>query len=73
MKLLCCVATIFLTNTLLSEQEHTCKRCEIYREYNKEHPNPYVYYDDWLKAHEKEMKKEDVKENETDKEKKETR
>jgi hypothetical protein len=33
------------------EDPKICVKCEKVRKWNKEHPNPYVYYDDWLKNH----------------------
>jgi hypothetical protein len=30
--------------------EPVCKKCEVIREYNKEHPGNYEYYEDYLKA-----------------------
>jgi hypothetical protein len=43
--------------TCLSAEEGVCHRCEEIREANKHKVNPYVYYDDYLKAHPEEQNK----------------
>lgn len=35
---------------VLSSEEPVCKKCEVIREYNKEHPGDYEYYEDYLDA-----------------------
>lgn len=30
--------------------EGTCKKCEVLRKYHEENPNPYEYYEDYIKA-----------------------
>lgn len=39
-----------LTIGTLAASDGVCVRCEEARKYNEEHPNPYVYYEDYLQA-----------------------
>lgn len=49
MKLILCFC--FLSGALLAEP--TCALCERHKEYNKEHPGDYEYYEDYLEAQKK--------------------
>lgn len=39
--------------TFAACEEKICVRCEEARKYNAEHPNTYEYYEDYLKANDK--------------------
>lgn len=43
---------------LFLSAEPVCKKCEVIREYNKDHPGDFEYYDDYLKS----LKEKDAKE-----------
>lgn len=42
------IPLLLLPTLLLAEP--VCKKCEVIREYNKEHPGDFEYYDDYLKS-----------------------
>jgi hypothetical protein len=50
----CCVPVL---HNLSAEEEPVCKKCEMIREANKHKVNPYIYYEDYLKAHPEEQNK----------------
>lgn len=45
------LTALSVSSNLFSEP--VCHKCEIIREYNKEHPGDYEYYDDYLEAEKK--------------------
>lgn len=45
--------------------EPVCHKCEVIREYNKEHPGEYEFYEDYLKAQKKEADTTPAKEKPT--------
>ncbi len=47
-----CVLFLLFSAAPIHAEEETgpvCKKCEMIREYNKQHPNNYEYYEDYLK------------------------
>ena len=48
------VAMIILSNTLVAGE--VCQKCERIREYNKDNPGEYEFYEDYLKDKEEKAK-----------------